>query len=103
MWHVDTSLKAAENGHLGVVKYLHENDCYWDDRVCSLVAEKGDLPLLKYLHENGCHWNENTCSKAYMNGHFKVLRYLHENGCLWNTGETPVNPTGSTPICVLNH
>lgn len=52
----DTCTGAAQNGHLEVLKYLHENDCEWSDQTASLAAEAGQLECLKYLHENECEW-----------------------------------------------
>jgi len=69
------------NGHLDVLKYLHENGCPWNERCCEKASEKGHLECIIYLHKNRCPWNEKSCEKASDNGHFKVLKYLHENGC----------------------
>ena len=58
---------AAIKGHLGCLKYLHEN---------------GHLECLKYLHENGCTWNKDMCCiEAEKNGHLECLQYVRENGC----------------------
>ena len=47
----------------------------------NFAVEKGQLIILKYLHNNGCFWDETTCGYAAKNGHLECLKYLHENGC----------------------
>ena len=75
---------AARDGHLGCLKYLHENGCYWDFLTCASAAANGHLKCLKYAHENGCLWFCATTLSAASNGHLECLRYAHENGCPWN-------------------
>jgi len=88
---------ACENGHLDILKYLHENEYseWYEYKCCNYVrhlniyvssyaAENGHLNILKYLYENGCPWDGYTCASAAENGHLDALKYLHENGCPWN-------------------
>jgi len=75
---------AADRGHLEVLKYLHENGCFWDSDACIYAAKGGHLKVLQYLHDNGCRWNIDACAyAASKGGHVDVLKYLHENGCSW--------------------
>jgi hypothetical protein len=101
---------AAKNGHLNVVKYLHEHGCPWNEFTCSCAVRNGDnLALLKYLHENGCPCdygtyfeaidkNFNACAtyaKDKMSHdidmgrmgqcQLKILKYSHSNSCSWDT------------------
>ncbi|MCK4967970.1 MAG: hypothetical protein KAS12_02850 [Candidatus Aenigmarchaeota archaeon] len=46
---------ACTAGDLNQIKYLHENDCMWNEDAC-VIAAKGHLDCLKYLHENKCPW-----------------------------------------------
>ncbi|ATZ81196.1 ankyrin repeat domain-containing protein [Bodo saltans virus] len=75
---------AASKGHLECLKYLHENDCPWDEETCEYAASKGHLECLKYAHENGCPCDINTCLNAAYYGQLECLKYAHENGCPWN-------------------
>ena len=71
---------AAENGHLEVLEYLHENGCPWDKWTCNCAAKNGHLQAeipkgfprslceLSYLHSNGCPWNEDNYKLAVKNG-----------------------------------
>ncbi len=77
---------AAMNGHLHMVKFLHENR----EEGCSTwamdwAAMNGHLEVIKWLHEN----REEGCTTLAMNwaasnGHLHVVEWLHENreeGC----------------------
>ena len=58
IWIEDACPLAALNGHLEVLKYLHQNRYPWDERACSNAAQNRHLEVLKYLHQNICPWNE---------------------------------------------
>jgi len=54
----EVGIRAAKNGYLEIIKYLHENGCPLNDsplstRVCDFAAENNHLEVLKYLHKNG--------------------------------------------------
>jgi len=85
-WDRWTCAKAALGGHLEVLKYAHEKGCPWDRWTCTYAAEYGHLEVLKYAHEHGCPWDEETCKWAARKGHLEVLKYAHANGCPWNEG-----------------
>ena len=80
-WSAWSCYYAAQNDHLEILKYLHENGYPWNIDACYHAAMKGHLDILKYLHENGCRWDTCVCAYAVENGHFEILKYLHENGC----------------------
>jgi len=77
---------AASNGHLEVVKWLHENrkeDC--TTSAMDWAASDGHLEVVKWLHENrkeGC--TTNAMDWAAKNGHLEIVKWLHYNrkeGC----------------------
>ena len=74
----------ALNGNFDLLKFLHENECPWNEWTCANAAKIGHFECLKYLHENGCPWDKWTCEYASENGHLECLKYLHEKGCPWN-------------------
>jgi hypothetical protein len=45
---------AAREGHLDVLKYLHENDCPWDSFACYRAHEYDRIDCLNYLIEQKC-------------------------------------------------
>ena len=81
---IELSSHCAENGHLVVLKYLHDNGCPSSVNACALASYNGHLEVLKYLHANGCRWTTNACTYAARNGHLELLIWLHVNGCPWD-------------------
>ena len=77
---------ATENGHLDVVKYLHENGADITDRdneavICA--AENGRLDVVKYLHEHGADITaqDNMAVRwAKIGGSQEIVDYLLANG-----------------------
>lgn len=78
---IDWCTKAARNGHLHILKYLHEKNIYWNANTCSNAALNGHLECLKYLHENGCPWDTWSFSYAAMKRNLECIKYLHKNEC----------------------
>jgi hypothetical protein len=85
-WTIDS---AAMQGNLAMVKYCVDNGCPMDERVCEVAASEGHLDVLKYVHENAqslgfgdcCPSNEMTCHFAHLNNHVDCLNYLIEQKC----------------------
>ena len=82
---------AAENGHLEVVKWLHERASHapreagrsegCTTSAMDLAAMNGHLQIVKWLHENrseGC--TINAVDWAAENGHLEIVKFLHERG-----------------------
>jgi len=77
---------AAKNGHLEVIKFLHENTSQGCTKYAiDYAACNGHLEVVKFLHENrqeGC--TRDAIDYAACNGHLEVVKFLHENrqeGC----------------------
>jgi len=66
-----------------MVKYCVENDCpmHAGADACSNAASNGHLDVLKYLHEHGCPWDSLTCYHAHENDHIEFLNYAIEQKC----------------------
>ena len=74
---------AAQNGHLHILEYLVERkfDKY-DEFACERAAEFGHLDCLKYLHETAkAPWNSRAVRDAHWNNHSECLQYLLDNNC----------------------
>jgi hypothetical protein len=76
---------AAENGHLGILKCLHEeNGVPINADTVYSAAKNGHIHCLKYLiEEKNCPVNEWACTWAAKQGHLDCLRYLHEHGAFF--------------------
>jgi len=81
----DICMYAAANGHLDCLKYLHENNFYWNALTCNGAAKNGHLDCLMYALENGCRWDESTCMYAARNGYLDCVMYAHKKGCPFHT------------------
>ena len=79
---------AAGNGHLEVVKFLHENRTEGCSQIASLVAAmNGNLEMLKYLHENGLSLPlDSLLPTAAGMERLEIIKYIHENGPEHDTG-----------------
>mmetsp|Transcript_35797 Transcript_35797/g.101304 ORF Transcript_35797/g.101304 Transcript_35797/m.101304 type:complete len:892 (+) Transcript_35797:527-3202(+) len=113
-WSAETCARAAENGHLHVLKWAHQHACPWNEETCARAANAGHLHILKYAWSHGCRWysgqctnaaaaggylemlkwargqgcswNELTCASAARGGHLEVLQWAVEHGCPWDAG-----------------
>ena len=62
-----------------MVKYCVANECPIDAWTCACAALEGHLEILKYLHEEAkAPWDSWTASWAAENGHLHILEYLVE-------------------------
>jgi len=80
--------RAARNGHLECLKYLHEEaKALWDSRTAEQAAENGHLHILKYLVEREYkYFYPDACRYAARNGHLDCLKFLHETAkAPWNS------------------
>ena len=64
----DSCDECARSGNLAKIESDFHND--WDETTCRIAAENGHLDILKYLHENGCPWDEDAILAAAKNGWF---------------------------------
>eukprot|EP01051_Picozoa_sp_SAG22_P021292 SAG22_NODE_4646_length_1206_cov_1.671183_1_plen_160_part_00 len=53
----------------------------WDKQTCSRAAERGHLEVLKWARANGCPWDWYAISCAGGNGHAAVAEWSLANGC----------------------
>ena len=71
---------AARNGHLELLKYLHETGgAPLSKEVSKSAASRGHIDVLRYLAERDCPMTETTCYPAAINGHFECLKYILED------------------------
>jgi hypothetical protein len=78
-WGGGTISSAAYQGNVEMVKYCVANECPINTWACARAAENGQLECLKYLHEEAkAPWDSWTATRAAQNGHLHILEYLVE-------------------------
>ena len=78
-WDSGTIDVAAYQGNLEMVKYCVAKKCPINGWACAEAAGNGHLEVLKYLHEEAkAPWNFWTAAWAARSGHPHVLEYLVE-------------------------
>lgn len=82
IWHSFHCEYAAQNGHLHILKYLHDNGCPWDSETVKNAAWFGKDDCLQYALENNCPKINATC-QAVRSKNFKCLQLLHQYECEW--------------------
>jgi hypothetical protein len=81
-WNRWTINAAARQGNLEMVKYCVANECPIDEGACADAAVNGHLEVLKYLHEEAkAPWDSSVLHFAHRNKHLECLRYAIEKKC----------------------
>jgi len=81
-WNERVPFSAATHGNHDILEYLIKNNCPIDRNLCLHIAiRNGHLEIVRYLHEIGSMWTGSECDIASDNGHFEILEYLHQTGC----------------------
>lgn len=80
---------AAGNGHLEIVKYLHENGYKGSSLTMNLAVMDNQLEIVKYLYEIKNINVDEAMFLARYNGYFKIMKFLENNKtndlCIENT------------------
>jgi len=80
-WDYKTSVTAALNGNLDMLKYSCENGCEVREGTCTTAAKYGHLACLEYLRSKNYPWDERVCEQAHKNNHIDILTYAVKNKC----------------------
>lgn len=73
-----TQNKAAEYGHLHIIKGLHEKGFPIDDATLIIAALHGHLDILKFLHSIGTKFDYNTFDAAAYGNYTEIMDYLQD-------------------------
>ena len=95
--------RAADGGHLEVLKYLREEvKAPWDSWTAKWAAQSGHLHILEYLVEREYdEYGVLACAWATMNGHLDCLKYLHETAkAPWDEHAVRYAHRDNHPECV---
>jgi hypothetical protein len=75
------SLRAAMNGHIGVVEWLDEKELWYDrEQTLQTAAVVGRLNIVKHLVSKGCEPSSKTATDAVTGGNADILEWLVESG-----------------------
>lgn len=70
----DLTDSAAYHGHFLLLKAMIGNEFeFISCSLCTLAAKGGHLEILKWLRERECYWDQDTCSGAAEGGHLETL------------------------------
>ncbi|ETO58834.1 hypothetical protein F444_22781, partial [Phytophthora nicotianae P1976] len=81
---------AAANGHLEMIKWLHQHQAWCTKQAMNRAAGNGHLEIVQFLNEHrseGC--TTDAMDLAASNGHLDMVKWLHEN-----------RPEGCTPFAM---
>lgn len=83
-WNGKTPMKAAERGHLEVLRWAIENRCPVDAYTYHGAAMYGHIHILEYLHTTHAPYDAFAANAAAGQGHVHVLEWFKEHGyILW--------------------
>lgn len=74
---------AALEGHLEILKYLHQQNEKWHPNIAICAAGMGHIDCLEYVHENGCPITADVANRAAEWGHVECVKYVYENCGDW--------------------
>jgi len=83
-WNCKTPMKAAEHGHLEVLRWAIENFCPVDAYTYHHAAMYGHIHILEYLNTTYAPYDAFAANAAAQEGHVHVLEWFLEHGyILW--------------------
>jgi hypothetical protein len=75
---------AARGGNIEMMAWVQQlSGLAYTEATMAAAAFAGRTAMCKYLHAEQCPWDEDACYPAAQHGHVDTLRWLHENGCPW--------------------
>ena len=74
---------AAAGGHIPVMQFLLDNNCPFDEWVCTAAARKGQLEALKWAREHNMPWSKWALINAALGGHMEIIEWAVQNGAKW--------------------
>jgi hypothetical protein len=82
-WDKWAGFNAASEGHLSILMYLYENNCYLSSDAATMAAKNGYLDCLQYLVDKGCEISSNALFEAVKHGHYYCVVFLREHHGPW--------------------
>ena len=90
LWTCETATRAAEGGHVLVLRWLRLQGCPMNEWTCAYAAKGGHLETLKWLRDRGCPWNDRVCEGSASKNHLDVLKWARSQRppCPWDARTT---------------
>ena len=83
-WNRNTPMRAAEHGHLEVLRWAMEHHCPVDPYTYHAAAMFGHVHILEYLNTTPAPYDAFAANAAAGQGHVHVLEWFKEHGyILW--------------------
>jgi hypothetical protein len=95
--------RAAKSGSIEMMVYARQCGCELNARTMQMAAIKGRLGMCQYLHANGCAWDTEAPKWAAVCGHLDTLRWLYENGCPWDAAAVCIQAAKGGHIEVMQY
>jgi hypothetical protein len=57
------------------LQWCRENGCPWNNECSERAANSGHLEVLRWLRAEGAPWTVDVCAYAALNGHLEVLKW----------------------------
>ena len=84
-WDETTCIYAAEHNQLACLHFAVSRGCPKDTtEACTRAAMNGHMECLMYLHQQGFPWDTETCTAAAREGRIDCLVFAYERGCPWD-------------------
>ncbi len=70
----------AKCNYIGILRWVRQDGCPWDNWTCELTARNGNLKLLKWLRKGGCPWGNWTLTYTTSWDRWRVLQWAINDG-----------------------
>lgn len=71
--------RAADNGHLHFIAYLRKRGLPWTAMACLKAAQSGHIDIVRFaLEDDAPHLPSSLIFAAFSNGHLELIKLLHE-------------------------
>ena len=85
-WDVrDTSIAAADHGHVNILVYLAEfHTLLVDQHHFAAAAFRGCIAVMEWLYARRCHMDSHVFLSAVRGGRLEAVQWLHDHNCPWD-------------------
>lgn len=82
-WNAKAFTSGIRYDRLEILKWLHEQKCPWDEKICDKAAKKGQLHILKWaVDDQKYECPKSWCRLAAEKGNADIIQWVHDKGHL---------------------